>query len=161
MSFWVSSLSFLAAGRESSESCAARLRNLKQTGGIAVRNYVTGGDAACFLRLQSCTTYNLLDSRSVASRLRKNDGKGVSLRRCARMTGGGRYAAAQESSESCANVILGQRPRIHRVTLTTLSFLAAGRESSESCAARLRNLKQTGGIAARVSSGLQSFDLID
>jgi hypothetical protein len=42
----------LAKGRESSESCAARLRNLKQTGGIAARNYVAGGDAACILRLQ-------------------------------------------------------------------------------------------------------------
>jgi hypothetical protein len=62
-------VSFLAAGRESSGSRVARLRNSKQTDGSAVRNYVTGGDAACFLRLRSCTAYNSLDSRGYAARM--------------------------------------------------------------------------------------------
>jgi hypothetical protein len=64
-----SKMSFLAERSEAenpANRAIARLRNLKQTNDVAVRNYVTGGIAACCLRLQSCTTYNLLDSRYAA-----------------------------------------------------------------------------------------------
>jgi hypothetical protein len=100
------------------------------TGGIAVRNYVAGGDAACFLRLQSCTTHDLLDSRFVASRLRKNDKesgltpllkddrKGVGLQRCARILG-------------LFFVILGRRPRIQRIACECHSWPQAENPSCD------------------------------